>query len=110
MDETTSGDTLIRLYWEVSQPLLPPHHLFVHADDAGGMTLAQQDGPPVTVTGPAPSGSWQPGEFLVTEHRLRVPPGAAVRVGIYESVSTVRLPVTVEGQPAGDSVRLSTAQ
>ncbi len=110
MDETTSGDTLIRLYWEVSQPLLPPHHLFVHADDAGGMTLAQQDGPPVTVTGPAPSGSWQPGEFLVTEHRLRVPPGAAVRVGIYESVSTVRLPVTVEGQPAGDSVRLSAAQ
>lgn len=110
MDETAAGDTLIRLYWEVVQPLLPPHHIFVHADDTGGATLAQQDGPPVTVTGPAPSGSWQPGEFLVTEHRLRVPQETAVTVGIYEPAGTVRLPVTVDGQPAGDSVRLTAGE
>jgi len=107
-DETEAGDVLIRLYWEIVQPLLPPHHIFVHADDAGGATLAQQDGPPVTVTGPAPSGSWQPGEFLITEHRLRVPPDTVVNVGIYEPATTVRLPVTVDGQPAGDSVRLAS--
>ena len=58
------------------------------------------------MTGPAPSGSWQPGEFLVTEHRLRVPPDTTVTVGIYEPATTVRLPVTVDGQPVGDSVRL----
>ncbi len=110
MDETVQGDTLVRLYWEVVQPLLPPHHIFVHADDASGATLAQQDGPPVTVTGPAPSGSWQPGEFLVTEHRLAVPPETSINVGIYEPATTVRLPVTLGGLPAGDSVGLAAAE
>ena len=109
-DETEAGDTLVRLYWEILQPLLPPHHIFVHADDAGRKTLAQQDGPPVTVTGPAPSGSWQPGEFLITEHRLRMPPDTTLYVGIYEPASTVRLPVTLDGQSGGDSVRLTATE
>lgn len=111
----TDGQTLVRLYWEVLQPLLPPHHIFVHLDTPDGRTVAQQDGPPAAAAppgapraGPAPTGSWQPGEFLTTEHLLNATPGAGdiIRVGLYDPETQVRLPVTVNGQPAGDNVVL----
>ena len=98
----------MRLYWEVLQPLLPPHHIFVHLDTPDGQTVAQQDGPPAAAAppgdpraGPAPTGSWQPGEFLTTEHLLNATPGAGdvIRVGLYDPETQVRLPVTVNGQP-----------
>ena len=65
--------TELRLYWEILQPLLPPHHIFVHADAGDGATLTQQDGPPIAPDGPAPTGSWQPGEFLTTLHTIQMP-------------------------------------
>ena len=107
--ETASdGSIHLQLYWEILQPLLPPHHIFVHADNPEGVTVAQQDGPPLALDGPAPTGSWQPGEFLTTIHTLP-PPGdgaTVLRVGLYDPVTQVRLPVTVAGQAAGDSVAL----
>ena len=115
LTEVAGGQTSVRLYWEVIQPLLPPHHIFVHLDTANGETIAQQDGPPAAAgpatdpqAGPAPSGSWQPGEFLITEHLLDATPeaGEVVRVGLYDPQTQVRLPVTVNGQPAGDNVVL----
>ena len=88
------------------QPLLPPLHIFVHADGVDGVILAQQDGPPVTAGGLAPTGSWQPGEFLITEHQIEAPAGASIKVGLYDPASLVRLPVTLDGVAAGDSVTL----
>jgi len=88
------------------QPLLPPHHIFVHADAPDGVTRAQQDGPPVTATGAAPTGSWQPGEFLITEHALTVPADATLKIGLYEPTTLVRLPTTIDGAAAGDSADL----
>ena len=108
-----NGQTTVTLYWEVLQPLLPPHHIFVHLDAAtDGQTQAQQDGPPVTASGPAPTGSWQPGEFLATQHVLPATPGPGdvLRVGLYDPQTQVRLPVTVDGQAAGDSVALQTVE
>ena len=124
-----NGRTLVRLYWEVLQPLLPPHHIFVHLDAPDGQTIAQQDGPPIAAptgqtiaqqdgprvaaaptgdprAGPAPTGSWQPGEFLTTEHILNATPatGDVVRVGLYDPETQVRLPVTISDQPAGDNI------
>jgi hypothetical protein len=100
--------TIVKLYWEALQPLLPPHHIFVHVDEPQGATVAQQDGPPVSANGPAPTGSWQPGEFLVTTHTLLAGPSGdqMLRVGLYDPKTQVRLPVTIDGQPAGDSVVL----
>ncbi len=93
----------------MQQPLLPPHHIFVHADAPDGTTVAQQDGAPVTPNGEAPTGGWQPGEYLVTEHHLAPPTGASytVNVGIYNPDTLVRLPVTISGAPAGDNVVLT---
>jgi hypothetical protein len=112
-DVRRDGDTLsVTLFWNVEQTLLPPHHIFVHADDTAGVTLAQDDGPPVTASGPAPTGSWLPGETLATVHTLPLPAtgdagGATVlRVGLYDPRTEVRLPVTVGGAPAGDAVEI----
>jgi len=103
----TADDVVsLRLYWEIMQPLLPPHHIFVHADAPDGVTRAQQDGPPVTATGAAPTGSWQPGEFLITEHALTVPADATLKVGLYEPTTLVRLPTTIDGAAVGDSADL----
>lgn len=103
------GETIaLTLYWEIKQPLLPPHHIFVHADDATGATLAQADGSPMTPTSEAPTGSWLPGEHLTTLHHLPRP-GAnwVLRVGLYEPQSGVRLPVTTGGAAQGDAVLLA---
>jgi hypothetical protein len=109
---SADGQTQVQLFWEVLQPLLPAHHIFVHLDAPDGQTVAQADGPPVADAAPddwpAPTGSWQPGEFLTTTHVLdaAVGPGEVIRVGLYDPHTQVRLPVTVDGQAAGDSVEL----
>lgn len=102
------GGILLRLHWQVIQPLLPPHHIFVHVETADGTLLAQQDGPPVTDAGPAPTGSWQPGEFLVTTHVVQTQGDILkiLKVGLYNPTTLVRLPVTIEGEQVGDSVVL----
>ncbi|MFO7635260.1 MAG: hypothetical protein R6W76_22130 [Caldilinea sp.] len=107
LEPEENDKTTVRLYWEIIQPLLPPHHIFVHAEAPDGVIFAQQDGPPVSTTGPAPTGSWQPGEFLVTEHSIKAPAGSLIRVGLYDPVSLARLPVTLNDEAAGDSVELA---
>ncbi len=106
------------LYWELLQPLLPPHQIFVHLDDATGQTVAQQDDVPQSVNGPAPTGSWLPGEYLVTTHTIVTPAldegtagGTAsapldLRVGLYLPESGLRLPTTSDGAITGDHVTI----
>ena len=107
------GALLLVLHWEVLQTLLPSHHVFVHLDGPDGRTLAQDDGVPGGSETPAPTGSWRPGEFIADPHRLslppelpELPPGAVIRVGLYRPDTGVRLPVTLDGQPAGDAASL----
>jgi hypothetical protein len=43
LDASRTGDgadatVTLHLYWEIMQPLLPPHHIFVHADTPDGVT------------------------------------------------------------------------
>jgi hypothetical protein len=101
----------VRLHWRVEQPLLPPHHIFVHLDDAAGVTLAQDDGGPQTEAGAAPTGSWLPGEYLSTEHRIdlpaELPEDVLLRVGLYNPEGNIRLPATVDGAPGGDAAELA---
>ncbi len=106
------GDLLdLTLYWQVEQPLLPAHQLFVHVDDgASGPRLAQSDTVPNHNGQPAPTGSWQPGEILVHRQRVAVPagavPGSILRVGLYVPETGVRLPVSQGGVVLGDSVAI----
>ena len=68
--DSTDGKLYLTLHWQVNQTLLPPHHIFVHLDNEFGETVAQDDGPPVTANGRAPTGSWLPSEFVSTLHTV----------------------------------------
>jgi len=104
--ERTADQLQVQLHWQVLQPLLPPHHLFVHWDTLDGITLAQHDGPPHLVDGLAPTGTWQPGEYLITTHQLSAATAGqdgVLRVGLYLPETGVRLPATSDGAPIGDA-------
>src|SRR5690606_18762652 len=94
----------------VLQPLLPPHHVFVHLVDAQGNRVAQSDGEPMTQDGRAPTGSWLPDEYLITRHTLTLPLDAqspfTIQTGLYLPASGARLPVTVDAQVTGDSITI----
>jgi 4-amino-4-deoxy-L-arabinose transferase-like glycosyltransferase len=98
--ELSTGQLDVRLFWQVEAALLPSHHIFLHAIDPAGEQVGQQDGIPLTNNGLAPSGSWQPGEYLTTIHRVLLPAAAGIaelRVGLYEPKSGIRLPVSSGG-------------
>ncbi len=110
-DWTRHGNSLhLELTWHVRQTLLPPHAIFVHAIDADGTHLAQEDAPPVTQDGPAPTGSWLPGEWLTTRHTLVLPAHTplphALLVGLYNPADQVRLPAAIGAVTIGDAARL----
>lgn len=100
----------ITLYWHVLQSLLPPHQLFVHLDSPEGVTLAQTDEIPQDANGPAPTGSWQPGEYLVTQHTLAATAlrdsANVLRIGLYVPATGARLPISRAGAPIGDALLL----
>jgi len=118
-DLDADGDRLrLTLYWEALQTLLPPHHIFVHVNAPSGELVAQHDGAPVSAMGPAPTGSWRAGEFIVSKHAVPLASPAdsgngivqaVLQVGLYEPKSQVRLPAFVDGQPATDSAVIAVA-
>ncbi len=119
--DTNEGKLYLTLHWQVNQTLLPSHHIFVHLDNEFGETIAQDDGPPVTAAGRAPTGSWLPSEFVSTLHTVTLPEAVLseavlsegdlpedmqLRVGIYNPDGNIRLPASIDGQPSGDSTVL----
>src|SRR5690606_22335601 len=90
----------VSLTWQIEQALRPPHHVFVHLQNGAGERIAQADDPPITADGPAPSGSWLPGEYLTTQHTLTLPAemdeldselgDATLHVGLYDPKTLVR--------------------
>lgn len=111
-DLRQEGATLqLSLTWQILQPLLPPHHIFIHLYDAVGNRIAQSDGDPMTAAGRAPSGSWLPGEYLTTQHTLTVPENTqapfTAQMGLYNPATGQRLPVTINGASSGDSATIS---
>ena len=107
----TATDLDLALAWEIQQSLLPPHHIFVHLFDASGQQIAQTDGEPHTSTNRAPTGSWLPGEYLITRHHLSLPTDASppftIRIGLYLPETGARLPVTAAGATIGDNVEIA---
>jgi len=103
----------IQLYWHVLQPLLPPHHIFIHLTDDTDQPLAQSDDEPHTPTGRAPTGSWLPTEYLVTEHQIVAAAlesaditGFELNIGLYVPATGQRLPTVSEATVTGDHVTL----
>jgi hypothetical protein len=101
----------VNLTWKILQPLLPPHHIFVHLYDATGERIAQEDGEPRTTAGRAPTGSWLSGEYVTTRHTLTLPENAqapfTLQTGLYLAATGQRLPVTVDGATSGDNLSIA---
>ncbi len=97
------------LYWRPTDSAPPPYDysIFVHLLDPDGNCVAGWDGQPLQ--GQYPTRFWRPGESLLDYWVFFLPEGTppgpvALRVGIYDPISLERLPVTIDGQPAGDGV------
>jgi len=99
----------LTLYWETA-PLEAEYTVFVHLVNADGRLLGQGDGPPMA--GQYPTTYWGTGESIIDVHDLLIeadaPSGEAIiLVGLYREDGQ-RLPVSLHGQPAGDSAFITT--
>lgn len=104
---------VLKLMWEVLAPIPEDYTIFIHLSDesSGGETVWHAwDGKPnqtyLTTL-------WQPGEYVIDERVLEVPipdvpvgEGYTLRIGMYNLVTGERVPVTIDGVPAGDGVTL----
>jgi hypothetical protein len=106
-----SGETLpITLVWQCFQKQKEAYKVFVHLTQADGSIVSQQDGVPVN--GSQPTDSWIPGNQVVDQHELNIPPGTQpgeywLRTGMYNADG--RMPVTDAGRISteGDVLVLS---
>lgn len=111
-----AGDILqVTLFWQATEPMAQRYKVFLHLQGDDGPPLAQRDAEPVGNL--APTSSWQPGETVVDNHGLLLPPDLApgnytLRVGLYLlEDATARLPVRHSADDAeaqGDSFLLGT--
>ncbi|MFQ5578759.1 MAG: hypothetical protein ACE5G8_17415, partial [Anaerolineae bacterium] len=81
------------LYWQAKVPLVADYTVFIHLRTAGGVVVAQADGPPVEQH--FPTTAWQPGDVVQDIHPL--PDGDLsdidhAAVGLYNPATGERLP------------------
>jgi mannosyltransferase len=107
------GDILqITLFWQADVAPRARYKVFVHLYGALNQPpVAQQDGEPEG--GLLPTTSWLAGQRYADNHGVLIPadlpPGRyTLAVGLYNLFDTMRLPVSLGGQPAGDRLELTT--
>jgi hypothetical protein len=86
----------LTLWWQAQAPLSGNYIVFVHLIDKDGQLVGTGDGPPLG--GGFPTQMWRPGDSVVDEHLVPLPPDLAtgsyaLRVGWYNPVTGARLPV-----------------
>ncbi len=100
----TQQDQLkLTTYWRAGHIRANSLRLFVHALDAKGEVVAQED------RLDAPSEEWQPGDLIAQVNELTLPANAGplwIQIGLYEADAGQRLPVSVHGQPVDNRVLL----
>ena len=86
----------LTLYWQCLAPMDRDYTVFVHALDANGNIIAQQDQQPQH--GNYPTSLWDVGEQIRDGYTLTLPPGARsayrIEIGLYRADTLARLPVT----------------
>jgi hypothetical protein len=111
LPETTfaPGDIVpLTLFWRAEATPAERYKVFVHLVNAEGTLVAQTDTEPGG--GFALTSLWSPGESLTDRYGVLVPPDSVpgeyrLVVGMY-GFSGERLPVMLDGQPAGDALPL----
>ncbi len=104
----SDGELTVTLEWQAEAPMENEWVGFVHALDAGGRLISQEDHP--LRAGRRPTPGWLVGEVVEDVYRLKSAEGATtLEIGIYRrSVDgLVRLPAYgPDGSRIGDSVRV----
>ncbi len=117
----------LTLYWQAIKPSDIDYSVYIHLWDAQAQKLGGvwggepvsgafsvwQNVPGTHFSDPYHTRLWQAGEYIKDEWVLDIPkdtpPGQyELRVGLFDSIGGKRLPVLVNGQPAGDGVVLNT--
>jgi 4-amino-4-deoxy-L-arabinose transferase-like glycosyltransferase len=100
------GTTLtVRLFWQAREWPSTDYTAFVHLVGPDGVLVEQMDKPPLQ--GFLPTSTWYPGQRVVDEFTLALPPDAAPGVytfytGFYDPATMVRLPIVQGEQTVGD--------
>jgi mannosyltransferase len=111
-DSARPGDSVcLTLFWQAVDKMAKSYTVFAHVVDSTGQPVAQTDSPPLG--GTAPTDTWQVGATIVDRYAILIkpntPPGEyELRVGMYPWPDLTPLPVTSNGQPAGNHVSLTT--
>jgi hypothetical protein len=109
-----AGDIVqVTLFWEALRPIDQRYKVFLHLVDAEGRLVAQRDSEPGG--GLALTTNWRPGEPIVDNHGLLVPPETppgtyTLRLGLYDLADPdARLAVSSAGDEGpGDFFALNT--
>jgi mannosyltransferase len=113
-DKLRPGDTLnLTLHWSDLAPVDGDYTVFVHILDASDKIIAQRDQSPAN--GLRPTSSWFPGDTILDQYAIPLPPGLAlgdyaVEIGLYNPTDGQRLPVAHDGAPAGDRIIVTHLQ
>ena len=114
LDLWPNRGVIAHFYWQVLEPLPDDYTIYIHLRDQNDNVIAQWDGP--VARGPYGYYStllWQPREFISDERRIQLPNGVnpvgtgyRLVIGIYNSRTGERLPLTIDGQPAGEGFQV----
>ena len=105
--QRTDRDWNLITYWRAGDDVVTPLQMFVHVLGPEGSIVAQQDRLDV------PAYGWRSGDIIAQIQHIDLPPdlpAIEIAIGLYNPATGERLPVTVNGQPAGDRLLLREVQ
>lgn len=91
-----TGEIVLTLYWQTSQPLDEDYQVFVHLLDNSGTPIAQDDAAPVNNR--YPTSQWRANTLIADPHTLALPDSLPagnypLRIGLYRLTDQIRLPI-----------------
>ncbi|MCC9074532.1 glycosyltransferase family 39 protein [Litorilinea aerophila] len=100
----------LRLFWRALDFMYTDYTAFVHLVGPDGTLIGQQDKQPLD--GFIPTSYWPPRQIIADDYTVPIPADApagtyTLRVGLYDLATMARLPVTRDGEPAGDAVTVA---
>jgi serine/threonine-protein kinase len=101
------GETVpLTFFWQALPNLTKDYDFFVYLTTPQGGIVAQIDGPPQEL---GPTNSWPKGEVIFNHYPLVIPTSASagdyqIRIGFYDPVSKVRIPITEPGRGEQDNL------